>query len=122
MNQSGGSFRTTEDAVSAHLPECVVDLQSQIIACTSGFAALLGFDASDRLVGRTLLDFVHPSSVAVLDPGSAFQAVYDGAGSGDVRLVREDGQELNLHTTVDVVEIDGSPARRLTFAEARDRI
>ena len=108
----GGTARTT---VHAGLLTCVVDMQSQIVALSPMFATALGSYDPLSLVGRTLLDFVHPSSMAVIDSSSAFPAVFDGVGSCDVRLVRLDGEELHTRCSIDAVELDGRHARHLTF-------
>jgi PAS domain-containing protein len=100
---------------AAALSTCVVDMQSQILALSPMFATMLGSTDPDALLGRTLLDFVHPSSVAIIDTGSAFSAVHDGAASSDVRLVRLDGEELGTRCVIQAVEVVSGPARHLTF-------
>ena len=109
----GGPAGSKVDA--AALLTCVVDMQSQILALSPMFATMLGSSDPNALLGRTLLDFVHPSSVAIIDTGSAFSAVHDGAASSDVRLVRFDGQELGTRCVIQAVEVVSGPARHLTF-------
>ncbi len=100
---------------AAALLTCVVDMQSQILALSPMFATMLGSYDPQALLGRTLLDFIHPSSVAIIDTGSAFSAVHDGAASSDVRLVRLDGEQLHTRCVIQVVEVASGPARHLTF-------
>jgi PAS domain-containing protein len=105
----------SQSTVPGGLLTCVVDMQSQILALSPMFASVLGSYEPLSLVGRTLLDFVHPSSMAVIDASSAFGATADGVGTCEVRLVRLDGEELHTRCSIDAVELDGRQARHLTF-------
>lgn len=108
-----GATETTESA--AGLLTCVVDMQSQILALSPLFATMLGSYEPSALLGRTLLDFIHPSSVAIIDTGSVFSAVPDGVAASDLRLVRVDGEELHTRCVIQAVETAEGPARHLTF-------
>jgi PAS domain-containing protein len=101
--------------VTEALLTCVVDLHSQILALSPMFATMLGSYEPHGLLGRTLLDFIHPSSVAIFDTCSAFSAVHDGAAFTEVRLVRIDGKQLDTKCVIHAVEAAAGPARHLTF-------
>jgi PAS domain S-box-containing protein len=105
----------TASSTSDPLLSCFIDDQSRVLAVSPMFAAMLGTYEPAALQGRTLLDFVHPSSVAVVDAESMFGVVAEASTLTEVRLVRSDGEQLLMRCVIEPVMLEQGAARRLVF-------
>jgi PAS domain S-box-containing protein len=96
-----------------HLPDAVFVLhEGSFVFANAAFAAYLGYERPDEVIGSPLMDRVHPEDV------SEGKAIVRGAPKPrKVRLLRRDGEAVHAEVAGIALVWDGEPA---TVAIARD--
>ncbi|MBM4370816.1 MAG: PAS domain S-box protein [Deltaproteobacteria bacterium] len=125
--------RSAEDALRESESRCrflvdaapvgiIVHAEGRIVFANEGAAALAGLPSATSLVGREVLDFIHPEDRAVT--GERLGNAYAGtprARTFEVRVLRGDGTILCAAARASSVEWKGGPASQVVLLDITAR-
>ncbi|MDP3909951.1 MAG: PAS domain S-box protein, partial [Gemmatimonadales bacterium] len=95
--------------------------EGEIVLLNAAGARLFGAPSSDDLIGRRIIDFVHPDS---RDYFLAQVSVLTGPGREtrfEHRAVRLDGSEVDLEVAASATDLDGRPAVQFVARDVTER-
>ena len=94
----------------------VVHSGGRILSVNPPAVKLFGAETSDQLVGELMLDFVHPDYQAVVEERIQ-KAREEGTGAPliEEKLIRLDGQEVDVEVTATPTTYEGRPAVQVAF-------
>ena len=100
--------------------DCVVlHREGRVVYVNRAGVRMLGYDGAHQLIGRTLVDVIHPDDRAVFRERMAHSAPSAELPTVNVQLLRRDGAPIHLEVSpAQVVDFDGRPARLVV---GRDR-
>ena len=100
----------------------VVHSGGRILSVSPAGVKLFGAETSDQLIGELMLDFVHPDYQAVVEERIQ-KAREEGAGAPliEEKLIRLDGQEVDVEVTATPTTYEGRPAVQVAFRDISAR-
>ena len=104
-------------------PEAVfVHVDGQFVFANAAAAAMLGVASADELVGRVVLDFIHPSHYEDVLQRRVRLAAGETLGLLDSVWVRTDGTEVHGEITATSTEFEGRPAIQLVVRDLTELV
>ena len=99
----------------------LVHADGRTLFANSAAARLLGADSPEEVVGREVMDLVHPDDREMV--GQRIAQVYGGAVTPlrETMLIRLDGQPVEVEVTGSRVEFGGRPAVQITARDITER-
>lgn len=111
-------FRLIVDAATDGV---VVERNGIVLYANAAAARLLGYDKPEALVGRPLLEFVHPECVGAVRQGLAVLADLGRTTLDGQQLVRRDGVSVAVDITASRAPLDDSALRFVFFRDQSER-
>jgi len=105
------------------LPDGVITHQNgEILFANAAAVEIIGAPASDKLIGRNVMDFVHPGSrELVLERMKQILAGREPLPLIDEKYIRFDGQIVDFEVTSRPIEVDGKTISLAVFRDVTER-
>ncbi len=88
-------------------PIATADLEANITYCNTAFAAMLGLDDAQEVIGRNALEFLPTGSIALPD------LLRDGKWIGEISVIRPDGEVREAAVAASIVDFDADNQRMI---------
>ena len=103
----------------------VVQTDGKYVFANPAAATLFGAGSPQEIVGRDMLELVHPDYrelIAIRAPQAPQPLAGGVAETAEIKVLRLDGSPVTVETSVAKIEFDGRPATQVVFRDITDRI